>query len=332
MALGLALGSCAVAAPVSLYGVVGGGSGSGAHGPQGYLGIDVRDVSEENVSVLKLRDTRGAEIIRVDHDGPAGKMGLREHDVVLQMNGVLVDGEEQIRRMLRETAPGRPVALVIVREGRQLTVSGVMADQAEVAREAWERHLSPPSQPGGPQAPANALPTGDTSLTASNAGSGGTTANVPAGRYGRSFLGTFLTSPTYTGVLLEAMGPQLAQFFAIPGGGGLLVRNVDANSPAAMAGIRAGDVVLRANQQPVRSPSQWAKMIRDAKGRPVLVTVMRDHQEQTFTLIADTKKRSSLSGEPLEDLPAGRAEPVGAARAVFYWGADGPDGAAGRLY
>ncbi len=83
-------------------------SGDGIRRPQGYLGVDVRDVSEESVSLLKLREARGAEIIRVDHDAPAGKMGLREHDVVLQLNGVAVEGEEQIRRMLRELAPGRP--------------------------------------------------------------------------------------------------------------------------------------------------------------------------------------------------------------------------------
>ena len=268
---------------------------NGAHGAQGYLGIDVRDVSEDSVSVLKLRDTHGAEIIRVDHDGPAGKMGLREHDVVLQMNGITIDGEEQIRKMLRETAAGRPVALVIFREGRQLTVSGVMADQAEVEREAWERHLSPAVQPGGPQAPATGLPTGETNLAAANLGAGSATPTLPQSRYGKGFLGSFLASPTYTGVLLEAIGPQLSQFFAIPSGSGLLVESVDANSPAAMAGIRAGDVVVRANQQPVRSPSRWAKMIREAKGRPLLVTVMRDHQERTFTLVPDTKKHSGAT-------------------------------------
>ncbi len=272
-------------------GLAGAGFASGVHGSQGYLGIDVRDVSEESVTSLRLSNTHGAEIIRVDHDGPAGKMGLREHDVVLQMNGTAIDGEEQIRRMLRETGPGRPVALVIVREGRQLTVTGVMADQAEVEREAWERHLTPAVQPGGPQAPATALPTGDTSLGAGVASSSSALPVVPQGRYGKSFLGTFLTSPTYTGVLLEAMGPQLKQFFAIPNGTGLLVESVDANSPAAMAGIRAGDVVVRANQQPVASPGRWVKMVREAKGRPVLVTVMRDRQERTFTLIADTKRR-----------------------------------------
>jgi len=75
----------------------------GGHRSQGYLGIDLRDVSEDQVTVLKLKDVHGVEIVGVDHDGPACKSGLRVHDVILQMNGQSVEGEEQLRRMLRET-------------------------------------------------------------------------------------------------------------------------------------------------------------------------------------------------------------------------------------
>lgn len=312
LVLGLTPVRAAMAAPLCAASSAGGAFGTGGHGAPGYLGIDVRDVSEETVSALKLRGTHGAEIIRVDHDGPAGKMGLREHDIVLQVNGQNVDDEEQLRRVLREMSPGRQVTLVIFRDAHQLTATGTMADQAEVEREAWELHLSPaaqPGQPGGPQAPSTGLPSGDAGMATGSVVPGASSTAMPQTRYGKSFLGTFLTSPTYTGVVLEAMGPQLAQFFAIPGGAGLLVQGVDANSPAAMAGMRAGDVVVRANQQPVGNLSHWTKMIREAKGRPVLVTVMRDHQERTFTLVPDTKKRSRLDGFPYT-APGSQAEPV----------------------
>ncbi len=258
----------------------------GVNGAPGYLGIDVRDVSEDQVGVLRLKDGRGAMVVKMDHDGPAGKMGLRERDVVVQMNGVWIEGEEQIRRMLHELGPGRTVTMVVSRDGQQMTLTTQMADRGQVERQAWVDHL------GGPQAPSTGLPTGEGSVdAAAPAGPA-----VSGGKYGRSFLGNLLMSPSYTGAVLEKMGPQLAGFFGVQAGSGLLVRSIEPNSPAAMAGMRAGDVVVRANMREVDSLSQWTKLVKEAKGRPVTVVVMRDKTEKTLTLMADGKRRSSVDG------------------------------------
>jgi S1-C subfamily serine protease len=180
-----------------------------------------------------------------------------------------------------------------------------MADRAEVERRAFEQHFGPQSGnlPGGqnggqaPQAPAS-------NATDEGAAAGSVAQAAPAAppaHYSKSFLGSLLTSPTYTGVLLERLGPQLSSFFGVPSGGGLLVRNVENNSPAAMAGIHAGDVVLRANSQNVASMNDWAKAIKEAKGRPVPVVIFRDRQEKTVVLTPDSKKRSDLEFPPGQD-------------------------------
>jgi serine protease Do len=257
-----------------------------ARSAPGYLGIDCRDVNDDEISSLKLKDARGAEIIRVDHDGPAGKMGLREHDVVVQMNGAPITGREQISRLLRETAPGRTIALVISRDGQQMTLTALMGDKSEVERQAWEQHLSVPPAPG-PQAPATGLP-GDDPLSQTQ-----TVAAAPApAKYSKGFLGTILLSPAYTGAVLERISPQLGQFFGVPRGTGLLVTSVENNSPAAAAGVRAGDVVVRANARLVTSMTNWTKIVREAKGKAVEVVVLRDKQEKTLMLTPDARKHS----------------------------------------
>ncbi len=272
------------------------GAGLSTRGGQGYLGVGLRDVSEEQIGALKLKESRGAEIVRVDHDGPAGKAGLREHDVILQMNGQGVEGEEQLRRMLRETPAGRVVSLIISRDGQPQTLSATLANRQDVERLAWQQHMTVPD-PDGLGVPATA-PVGSSGSGVAPRGGmgffhGGGPSLAPGSHGDRGFLGTMLGLP-YTGATLEPVGPQLAEFFGVQGGSGLLVRSVEANSPAATAGLKAGDVVVKLNQLAVAGIGDWSKTIHDNKGKPVPVTVLREKREQTLTLTPDPKRKSGV--------------------------------------
>ena len=75
-----------------------------------YLGVDITDVTPERLAALKLKDEHGVEVTIVDQDAPAGKAGIKEHDVILTMNGTTVDSGTQLRRMIRETPAGRRAA------------------------------------------------------------------------------------------------------------------------------------------------------------------------------------------------------------------------------
>jgi serine protease Do len=294
-ALGLGLALLAMTTPCALAGA------SSAHS-QGYLGVDVRDVTPDQVPLLKLKDTRGAEIVLVDHDAPAGKCGLHEHDVVLMMNGQAIEGQDQLRHMLHDAPPGGTIVLVISHDGQQRTITTQMAvSQEEVEREATEQRMTvaaPEDQPAD--------------VTAYAASSSGQSISP-----GNSLLGRLTMSSTYTGLYMEKMSAQLAGYFGVPSGSGLLVRSVQENSPAAVAGMHAGDVVMRANDKAVVSTNDWAKAIKNSHGHPLSVLVLRDKKEQTLTLTPDSKKRSSL--DQLEFQPDQEAAPVAVAHAGLSW-------------
>src|SRR4029078_573461 len=97
-----------------------------------YLGVDVEDVSRDRVQALKLKSESGVEITMVDSDAPAGKAGLKERDVILQFNGTSVESTEQLRRLIRETPPGRTVAVGISRDGNLQTVNVALAARKDV--------------------------------------------------------------------------------------------------------------------------------------------------------------------------------------------------------
>ena len=256
---------------------------------QGYLGVDLRSVTEEQAAVLKLKDVHGVEITGVDHDAPACKAGLQVHDVILQMNGHIIEGEEQLRRMLKETPAGRQVTFVISRDGQQRTIQTQLANREEVERQAWEKHYIVPEPPDSSSA---YIPRGNSFLAPTK----------PAPVKGtHSFLGTsMMVSASYTGARLEVMGPQLAEFFGAQGGAGLLVHSVEPSSPAADAGMKAGDVVVKVNSVDIASASDWSKTIHENRGKAVNVVVLREKKEQTLTLVPDAKKRSSV--EPWANL------------------------------
>jgi serine protease Do len=248
---------------------------------RGYLGIEMRDVSEDQVGVLKLKDARGAEITTLDHDGPACKAGMRQHDVIVQMNGQAIENEDQLRRLLRDMPIGRTVNFLVSRDGQTQTMTMTTADRRTIGQQAWDQHYTVPA-PGTVHA--------NSFMDSSKV----TTTATP--KEHKDLLGTetIVLSSSFTGAKLEVMGPQLAEFFGATDGGGLLVRSVEGNSPAEEAGMKAGDVVVKINSISVANGTDWTKTVHDNKGKPVPVVVLRDKQERILTLTPDGKKRSSL--------------------------------------
>src|SRR5437016_10821800 len=108
-------------------------------GAGSYLGIDIRDITPERMNALKLKEERGVEVVALDQDAPAGKAGLKEHDVILEYNGARVEGQEQLRRLIRETPPGRTAALGISRDGNPTTVNVQLGDRGKLIAEGWQK-------------------------------------------------------------------------------------------------------------------------------------------------------------------------------------------------
>src|SRR6202051_2733236 len=116
------------------YGAEEGGGGAS------YLGVDIADVSPERLGELKLKEEHGAEVTMVDQDAPAGKAGLHDHDVIVSLNGTAVESAAQLRRMIKETPPGRVVSLGISRDGQPLTIKVQLADRQKSMAWGTENH------------------------------------------------------------------------------------------------------------------------------------------------------------------------------------------------
>lgn len=257
---------------------------SGGHGvqkPPGYLGIEFHDLTRDQAAAMHLRDPRGVEVLLVDHDGPAAEAGLRPHDLITGLNGHIVASGEALRRMIREAGAGVQVRLSVFRNGSPITIHAKLANQVDVERQAWARVADAPA----PSADAIVI-TGSVDGFAMGPPPVPPVATTP---HTQGFIGSILHGP-FTGIEVQVMSAQLAGYFGCPKGQGLLVQSVAGGSPAAAAGVHAGDVILRADSRPMRTTSDWSKYLHASKGKPMELGVLRDHHEMTFTLQPDSRK------------------------------------------
>jgi serine protease Do len=231
-----------------------------------YLGVDITDVTSDRMSALKLKEERGVVITMVDNDAPAGKAGLKENDVILEFNGTAVESGEQLRRLLRETPPGRTVALGISRDGAPLKISVQLADHSKVV--ANSRIIIPPMPP----------------MQRFQLRNGMDIPNIQVQTYSYAL-----------GVQTESLTRQLGEYFGVKNGEGILIRSVEKGSAADKAGLKAGDVIVRADNEKLTDRTDLSHALRNHRsGGPLNLVVVRDKREQNITVtLPDRGSRDS---------------------------------------
>jgi len=243
-------------------------------GTSSYLGVDIADVTTERLGNLKLKEEKGAEVTMVDQDAPAGKAGVKEHDVILTMNGASVESAAQLRRMIHETPPGRVVTLGLSRDGQPLTLKVQLADRHS------EFAMGPKAKDFHIEIPEIHMPEID----------------MPA------FNMVVVSSSARSGLTVENITPQLGEFFGVKNGNGVLVRSVEKGSRAEKAGFRAGDVIVKVNDQSVHDTSDFTHAVR-SHGGAMNVGVVREKKEQNLNLTLPERKESGelIDEESLND-------------------------------
>ena len=249
-------------------------------GSNSYLGVDIADVTGERLATLKLKEEKGVEVTMVDQDAPAGKAGVKEHDVILTMNGSSVESAAQLRRVIHETPAGRVVTLGLSRDGQPMTVKIQLAD----------RHNEFPGMSHAKDFPV-VIPNIDVHIPE---------IDMP------SINMVVVTQSARSGLTVENITPQLGEFFGVKGSNGVLVRAVEKGSRADKAGFRAGDVIVKINDQPVHDTSDFTHAVRARSGNSINVGVIRERKEQNLNLTLPDRKESgdlieeeSWDGEPL---------------------------------
>ncbi len=99
----------------------------------------------------------------------------------------------------------------------------------------------------------------------------------------------------YLGVALVEMTPELRRHFGAPEEAGVLVSRVEAESPAARAGVQVGDVLSAIDGESVRTPSQVARRIGDCReGEVALLELWRGGKMRQASATLEKRRRPQV--------------------------------------
>ncbi len=229
-----------------------------------WLGVESQEISSEKAKELKLPAERGVLLERIVPDSPAAKAGLKDNDVITEINGQRVEGAAQFRRMIHEIPAGRSVQFTVWRDGRAQSV-GVTLGKSEDHGNMWFKTA--------PRAFSFELPKIEMPEVA------------PMPDMDMEGFAVLAGSRPRLGIDAEDLSGQFGAYFGAPDGEGVLVREVNTGSPAEKAGVKSGDVITSLNGERIRSLGDLREKLagkRDEK--TVKLGVLRNKSEVSITV------------------------------------------------
>lgn len=242
-----------------------------------YLGVQTVEVTKENFSRFGLSEVRGVAVDKVLKDSPAEKAGLQNGDVIVRFDGETVSSVRKLTRLIGEVSPDHKAKVTVLRNGNERDI--------EVTVGKREMNFDAGVFRGGNFPQVEIAPIMPRGMRVPNAPLAPTSPLAPLPQFGEN--GTFIwrgASARQIGVSINPLSKQLADYFGIADGKGLLVREVRPDSPAAKAGIKAGDVIVEIDGKQTENSGDLIEAVNAKKEGTVSVTIVRDKNRQTFTV------------------------------------------------
>lgn len=249
-------------------------------GGDGFLGVYAENINRDNMGRYHVNQVRGVGVTRIVKDSPAEKAGLRQDDVILRIDGENISSVRKLNRIVSELAPDQSVKITVSRGGSEQDVTATIGKRSNTSFAGadvfkgqpriwkWEGNEPRTFKWDGPLFKGGDLTDDDGLVFA-------------------------LNNSRRIGVSAMQLTKQLADYFGIASGKGVLVTSVTDDGPAAKAGIRAGDVITAVDGEAVDSLSQMSRVLNRKKEGDVTLTVVRNKGQQTFRV---TPRESGTSG------------------------------------
>lgn len=97
------------------------------YGPKGYLGVSSATLTSEQARTSKAPGGKGAYVTDVVEDTPAAKLGLKEGDVIVEVDGDAVKDPWTLSKAIGKNDPGEKVKVIWYRDGKKMSGTAELA-------------------------------------------------------------------------------------------------------------------------------------------------------------------------------------------------------------
>jgi serine protease Do len=226
---------------------------------RGWLGVRIQDVTDDVARDLGLAAAKGALVASVETAGPAETGGIVAGDVILSVDGRLVDAMNTLPRMVADMAVGKEVTVIVMRDGKEETLN-VTLGRLEEAERATEVAAVEPADEDAETAPeAPVVVVGPLGLT------------------------------------LADLSPETRDLYGIKPGvaSGVVVTAVQEGSAAHDRRMTPGDVIVEIGQERVATPADFderlAAMREEGRANVKLVVQNKDGHVRWVNLPLDSE-------------------------------------------
>ena len=208
---------------------------------RGWLGVRIQDVTEDVAKDLAMADPHGAFVAAVEEKSPAADAGIVAGDVILTLDGKKIDAMHALPRLVADEPVGKAVEIVILRDGKELTLTVTLGLLKEAVAAA-----APDKKPEG-DGTTTAEP--DKSTEPPVADPGPIVATGPLG------------------IALAELSPETRTEYGIKADvtGGVVVVKVEPGSAAEEKRLQPGDVISMVGEELVSSPAEFDTQIETLK-------------------------------------------------------------------
>ncbi len=235
-----------------------------------WLGVGINDLDKAERSELGVPKTYVVHVNNVHAGSPADEAGIEVGDVIISINGKEAGDTGALIEMVRDVEPFTEVDVLLYRDGSEITKRAVLGIRPR--KYVWTTDNMD-------------------EFTIDLEGLEGLAA---LGELGDLFVPRFDVGYAWggkgrLGVYVDDLGEGLAEYFEVPGGKGVLVEEIVEGGAAEAAGIRAGDVIIEIDGNPVADTDELSEAIGMMQGdAPAPIVFVRNGE--LLTVEATVKK------------------------------------------